>query len=39
MKITFISDTHGKHLELNEMLSEGGDVLVHSGDKIGRAHV
>lgn len=32
MKITFISDTHGKHLELNEALQPGGDVLVHCGD-------
>lgn len=31
MKITFISDTHGKHRELNEQLP-GGDVLVHCGD-------
>jgi Icc-related predicted phosphoesterase len=31
MRITFISDTHGKHHELNEQLP-GGDVLVHCGD-------
>jgi len=31
MKITFISDTHGKHAELTHKLS-GGDILIHSGD-------
>lgn len=31
MKITFISDTHGKHTELTHKLP-GGDVLIHSGD-------
>ena len=31
MKITFISDTHGKHAELTDKLP-GGDVLIHSGD-------
>jgi len=31
MRITFISDTHSKHNELNDRLP-GGDVLVHCGD-------
>jgi Icc-related predicted phosphoesterase len=31
MKITFISDTHGKHAELTDKLP-GGDILIHSGD-------
>jgi len=31
MKITFISDTYGKHAELTDKLP-GGDVLIHSGD-------
>lgn len=31
MRITFISDTHNKHRELDGLLS-GGDVLVHCGD-------
>ena len=31
MKITFISDTHGKHAELTHKLP-GGDILIHSGD-------
>ena len=31
MKITFISDTHGKHAQLTDKLP-GGDVLIHSGD-------
>jgi Icc-related predicted phosphoesterase len=31
MRITFISDTHGKHRELDGQLP-GGDVLVHCGD-------
>ena len=31
MKITFISDTHTKHTELNGQLP-GGDLLIHSGD-------
>ena len=29
--ITFISDTHGKHNQLNKDLP-GGDILIHSGD-------
>lgn len=31
MDITFISDTHTKHIELNGQLP-GGDLLIHSGD-------
>lgn len=31
MNITFISDTHGKHRQLDSFL-KGGDVLVHCGD-------
>jgi len=31
MKITFISDTHGKHNQLNKDLP-GGDMLIHAGD-------
>ena len=31
MKITFISDTHGKHAELTDKLP-GGDIIIHSGD-------
>ena len=31
MKITFISDTHGKHNQLTEDLP-GGDILIHAGD-------
>ena len=31
MKITFISDTHGKHHLLNKDLP-GGDILIHAGD-------
>ena len=31
MKITFISDTHTQHNELNGQLP-GGDLLIHSGD-------
>ena len=30
-KITFISDTHGKHHEITDDLS-GGDILIHAGD-------
>lgn len=29
MKITFISDTHGKHQQLD---LDGGDILIHAGD-------
>jgi len=32
MQLTFISDTHGKHAELNKILEPGGDVLIHCGD-------
>lgn len=31
MKITFISDTHTKHNQLNEILP-GGDIIIHAGD-------
>jgi len=31
MKITFISDTHTKHTELNGQLPDG-DLLIHAGD-------
>ena len=31
MKITFISDTHGKHNQLSKDLP-GGDILIHAGD-------
>jgi predicted phosphodiesterase len=31
LKITFISDTHGKHNLLNKDLP-GGDILIHAGD-------
>ncbi len=31
MKITFISDTHGKHKQITEDLP-GGDLLIHAGD-------
>ena len=31
MDITFISDTHTKHTELNGQLP-GGDLLIHAGD-------
>ena len=31
MKITFISDTHTKHNQVNYLLP-GGDLLVHAGD-------
>jgi len=31
LKITFISDTHGKHNQLNKDLP-GGDILIHAGD-------
>ena len=37
MKITFISDTHGKHAELTDKLP-GGDVLIHSGDFMRGGH-
>jgi len=29
MRITFISDTHGKHRQLNDM---SGDMIIHAGD-------
>ena len=31
MKITFISDTHGLHSELDYQLP-GGDMIIHAGD-------
>jgi predicted phosphodiesterase len=31
MKITFISDTHTKHREINKDLP-GGDLIIHAGD-------
>jgi hypothetical protein len=31
MKITFISDTHTKHEEINKDLP-GGDLIIHAGD-------
>ena len=31
MKITFISDTHNKHMEIGQDLP-GGDLLIHAGD-------
>lgn len=31
MKITFISDTHGKHNQITSHLP-GGDVIIHAGD-------
>ncbi len=31
MRITHISDTHNKHIQLNGLLP-GGDLLIHSGD-------
>ena len=31
MKITLISDTHAKHIQLNGSLP-GGDILIHAGD-------
>jgi 3',5'-cyclic AMP phosphodiesterase CpdA len=31
MRITTISDTHTKHMELNGFLP-GGDILIHAGD-------
>lgn len=39
MRITFISDTHGKHELLTNQLP-GGNVLVHAGDisEMGREH-
>lgn len=32
MKITFISDTHGKHRELTTQLPPDTDLLIHAGD-------
>lgn len=36
MKITFISDTHGLHKQVN---LPGGDMLIHSGDMTGRGYM
>jgi len=36
MKLTFISDTHTKHSQLNLI---GGDVLIHSGDFMNSGYV
>jgi Icc-related predicted phosphoesterase len=36
MKLTFISDTHTKHSQLN---LNGGDVLIHSGDFMNSGYV
>ena len=32
MKITIISDTHNKHNELDQLLTEESDVIIHCGD-------
>ena len=32
MKITFISDTHGKHYKTTQDLLPGGDMIIHAGD-------
>jgi len=32
MKITIISDTHNKHNELDQFLTEESDVIIHCGD-------
>lgn len=32
MRITVISDTHGRHLELDDKHFPGGDLLIHAGD-------
>mgnify|MGYP001809739355 CR=1 FL=1 len=32
MRLTFISDTHGKHLELTDSILGSGDILIHCGD-------
>ena len=37
MKITFISDTHGKHKQITEDLP-GGDLLIHAGDISSMGH-
>ena len=37
MRLTFISDTHTKHKELNGQLP-GGDMLIHSGDIMNSGH-
>ena len=32
MKITFISDTHGRHYKMTQDLMSGGDMIIHAGD-------
>lgn len=36
MKITFISDTHNKHEQIERFQLPGGDLIVHCGDSTGR---
>lgn len=40
MRITALSDTHGKHNEINKIDLPGGDLLIHAGDlsNIGLPH-
>jgi len=40
MKITFISDTHGKHAKLTPKISLDTDLLIHAGDlsSLGRSN-
>ena len=38
MRITFISDTHTKHWELEGQLP-GGDLLIHAGDIMNSGYV
>jgi Icc-related predicted phosphoesterase len=38
MRITLISDTHTKHLQLRDDLP-GGDLLIHSGDHMNSGHI
>jgi len=37
MRLTFISDTHGKHSQVTSSL-HGGDVLIHAGDISNRGY-
>ncbi len=37
MRITFISDTHGKHKQITDDLP-GGDLLIHAGDLSSRGY-
>ena len=32
MRITTLSDTHGRHLELDDTYFPGGDLIIHAGD-------